>query len=212
MTHRHHAANHILGRLLLCCVAIVLGLFAICTTAPLPCVATVLGTVLAAIATRCVIGRCATTIKEDSRPTSDQCRCDRPTPSLDPSHAAFGPHWTHWKATIMASHGGPEAFDSACATPITTETRMCPVAGTRTGHLALDDGTVFRGQFLFRNGVFIPHGYAVRVAIDGTVHEGEWLAGEPEGMGFRTMPDRQVVHGYWSGENVDTCWRPPLWH
>nr|UDO48004.1 hypothetical protein [Pandoravirus massiliensis] len=143
------------------------------------------------------------------------CQCVLPSSTLPaaPSQlpVAFGPHWRHWKAGVMATYGGQEEFDKACAVCVSPEAPVCRVAGTRTGHLIHDDGTFIRGQFLLRKGEFVPHGYALRVSADGAIHEGEWLAGEPEGMGFRTTPDGRVAHGYWSGEKVDTQWNPPLW-
>lgn len=212
--HRTMASPSFL--LLLWCMAAALWLLSLERAAvPSIVAAPVLFAALMAVAIDRLAIRSAERRKQDRPSQSDRCHCvtQHPPPSttIGQPPAAFGPHWKHWKAGVIETYGGQAEFDKECAVCVSPDAPICRVSGTRTGHLIHDDGTIIQGQFLLRKGEFAPHGYAVRTSADGAIHEGEWLAGEPEGMGFRTMPDGRVVHGYWSGETVDTQWDPPVW-
>lgn len=110
--------------------------------------------------------------------------------------------WTAYRAGISDAYGGQAEFDTLCDTAITPHS-FASDEWLRVGRYDSDDGTLLRGQLASIGDKCVLHGYGMRTTPDGTVHEGKWYLGQPDGMGRRTMPDGRIIEGHWAWDVPD---------
>ncbi|QBZ81272.1 morn repeat incomplete domain containing protein [Pandoravirus celtis] len=118
--------------------------------------------------------------------------------------------WASYRAGITDAYGGQAEFDALCDTLITPHS-FASDEWLRVGRYDSDDGTLLRGQLASIGDKCVLHGYGIRTTPDGTVHEGKWYMGQPDGMGRRTVPDGRVIEGHWAWDVPDAiCTRTHL--